>query len=103
MVAGAPGFEPGITGPKPVALPLGHAPIRSGDLRPRPRPDGARRWALSLGPLTRRDMVSLRRPTSIGTLGQRMLGACTTMAFLLGLAEAAIYGLFSQSECGAVW
>ncbi len=25
---GAPGFEPGITGPKPVALPLGHAPIR---------------------------------------------------------------------------
>src|SRR4029077_16798448 len=25
--AGAPGFEPGITGPKPVALPLGHAPI----------------------------------------------------------------------------
>ena len=24
--AGAPGFEPGITGPKPVALPLGHAP-----------------------------------------------------------------------------
>jgi hypothetical protein len=25
-VAGAPGFEPGITGPKPVALPLGHAP-----------------------------------------------------------------------------
>ena len=28
-VAGAPGFEPGITGPKPVALPLGHAPIAS--------------------------------------------------------------------------
>ena len=25
-MAGAPGFEPGITGPKPVALPLGHAP-----------------------------------------------------------------------------
>src|SRR5512147_1853175 len=25
-VAGAPGFEPGITGSKPVALPLGHAP-----------------------------------------------------------------------------
>ena len=25
-VAGAPGFEPGITGPKPVALPLGYAP-----------------------------------------------------------------------------
>src|SRR5438552_1531521 len=26
-LAGAPGFEPGITGPKPVALPLGHAPM----------------------------------------------------------------------------
>ena len=26
QVAGAPGFEPGITGPKPDALPLGHAP-----------------------------------------------------------------------------
>ncbi len=26
ILAGAPGFEPGITGPKPVALPLGHAP-----------------------------------------------------------------------------
>jgi hypothetical protein len=25
-LAGAPGFEPGITGPKPDALPLGHAP-----------------------------------------------------------------------------
>src|SRR6476620_2781315 len=28
-VAGAPGFEPGITGPKPVALPLGHAPMKA--------------------------------------------------------------------------
>ena len=27
-LAGAPGFEPGITGPKPNALPLGHAPRR---------------------------------------------------------------------------
>ena len=26
MLAGAPGFEPGITGSKPVALPLGYAP-----------------------------------------------------------------------------
>ena len=25
-MAGAEGFEPPITGPKPVALPLGHAP-----------------------------------------------------------------------------
>ena len=28
-VAGALGFEPRITGPKPVALPLGHAPVRT--------------------------------------------------------------------------
>jgi hypothetical protein len=28
-VAGALGFEPRITGPKPVALPLGHAPIHA--------------------------------------------------------------------------
>ena len=27
-MAGAEGFEPPITGPKPVALPLGHAPTR---------------------------------------------------------------------------
>src|SRR6478752_7155134 len=31
-MAGAPGFEPGITGPKPVALPLGHAPSGPGIL-----------------------------------------------------------------------
>src|SRR5512133_353285 len=28
-MAGAPGFEPGIAGPKPAALPLGYAPLRS--------------------------------------------------------------------------
>jgi hypothetical protein len=28
-MAGAPGFEPGITGPKPAALPLGYAPPAS--------------------------------------------------------------------------
>ena len=27
--AGAPGFEPGIAGPKPAALPLGYAPKSS--------------------------------------------------------------------------
>ena len=41
--AGAPGFEPGITGPKPVALPLGYAPPVSTttsfpEARPRRRP-----------------------------------------------------------------
>src|SRR5262249_14296994 len=40
-IAGAPGFEPGIAGPKPAALPLGYAPPRchfypsSGFRRPR--------------------------------------------------------------------
>ena len=28
-MAGAPGFEPGIAGPKPAALPLGYAPLRA--------------------------------------------------------------------------
>src|SRR5260221_2248514 len=28
-MAGAPGFEPGIAGPKPAALPLGYAPLFS--------------------------------------------------------------------------
>src|SRR5919197_6113824 len=27
LKAGAPGFEPGIAGPKPAALPLGYAPL----------------------------------------------------------------------------
>src|SRR5215210_4534249 len=35
QMAGAPGFEPGITGPKPVALPLGYAP-KAGEV-PTPR------------------------------------------------------------------
>ena len=30
-MAGAPGFEPGIAGPKPAALPLGYAPLGRGD------------------------------------------------------------------------
>jgi hypothetical protein len=29
ILAGAAGFEPTITGPKPVALPLGYAPLRA--------------------------------------------------------------------------
>src|SRR5438067_7297689 len=28
QMAGAPGFEPGIAGPKPAALPLGYAPSK---------------------------------------------------------------------------
>src|SRR5207302_8553579 len=32
--AGAPGFEPGIAGPKPAALPLGYAPPFGGSLAP---------------------------------------------------------------------
>src|SRR5918995_609014 len=39
-MAGAPGFEPGITGPKPVALPLGYAPPR---WRNEPHPQSATR------------------------------------------------------------
>src|SRR5262249_7399738 len=32
-LAGAPGFEPGIAGPKPAALPLGYAPLRAEHMR----------------------------------------------------------------------
>ena len=63
-VAGALGFEPRITGPKPVALPLGYAPIRFGDVlgsaSPQDRPADA--------PY---NMVSGRPPTSNRTSGQR--------------------------------
>ena len=31
-MAGAPGIEPGMTGSKPVALPLGYAPFGSGKI-----------------------------------------------------------------------
>ena len=31
-MAGAPGFEPGIAGPKPAALPLGYAPLADGEV-----------------------------------------------------------------------
>src|SRR5437764_4713357 len=32
-MAGAPGFEPGVAGPKPAALPLGYAPASVGPFR----------------------------------------------------------------------
>ncbi len=34
-MAGAEGFEPPMTGPEPVALPLGYAPISASDYRGR--------------------------------------------------------------------
>ena len=39
LVAGAAGFEPAVTGPKPVALPLGYAPWNNtgGTIRPNAR------------------------------------------------------------------
>src|SRR6516164_353944 len=39
-MAGAPGFEPGIAGPKPAALPLGYAPLRP-EYKCGPRPGSA--------------------------------------------------------------
>ncbi len=60
-LAGAPGFEPGITGPKPVALPLGHAP---------PRHPGRRSGAASyIGSDCRRQ----RRPPGPGGRGTAAL------------------------------
>mgnify|MGYP007132254874 CR=1 FL=1 len=37
-LAGAAGIEPAITGPKPVALPLGHAPTAAHDIGNNPNP-----------------------------------------------------------------
>ena len=45
VLAGALGFEPRITGPKPVALPLGHAPISVSVMRPLSGCFGRRRAA----------------------------------------------------------
>jgi hypothetical protein len=53
-MAGLAGFEPTITGPKPVALPLGYSPINGGGSRTRTyEPDGSgftvrRVWPTSL-------------------------------------------------------
>src|SRR4029077_18073035 len=51
-MAGAPGFEPGIAGPKPAALPLGYAPENASilaDLHPaRFEPTQARRMSMAL-------------------------------------------------------
>src|SRR5947207_3411900 len=75
--AGAPGFEPGIAGPKPAALPLGYAPPpyvcrpRTGSRRPHgPSPDslqvGVASDALALGyappPYVCRSTTGSRRP-----------------------------------------
>ena len=51
---GAPGFEPGITGPKPVALPLGHAPWFGRRILPGGRAGGRR--------ARRRPRARARRP-----------------------------------------
>ena len=64
-LAGAPGFEPGITGPKPVALPLGHAPIAS-EICPASHAFCPGAGVRSLY------MVSGRPPISIVPPGQRM-------------------------------
>ena len=56
-LAGAPGFEPGITGPKPVALPLGHAPVnRDAECTRTPGHTGSTRSAFN-GPPTRSPAV----------------------------------------------
>ena len=67
-LAGAPGFEPGITGPKPVALPLGHAPVNRDAECTRtpghPGPDGHRRSRSSTVNAT---AASTTKPTSAST------------------------------------
>ena len=58
-MAGAPGFEPGIAGPKPAALPLGYAPVNLSDLNPTGGRAGERQARRS-----RRSRVRRRRTPS---------------------------------------
>ena len=51
IMAGAEGFEPPITGPEPVALPLGHAPTKTKSSMP----NGGRKR--NRAPLTRNCLV----------------------------------------------
>ena len=85
-LAGAPGFEPGITGPKPVALPLGHAPVnrdaectrtpgRPGRCQRRSSSSTARATAASTTTAT-----SARTPTSTTPTGTRTTMSCETAA-----------------------
>src|SRR3954463_12369111 len=48
-MAGAPGFEPGIAGPKPAALPLGYAPPHPSIGTPLTVPGGIESDAAALG------------------------------------------------------
>ena len=73
--AGAPGFEPGITGPKPVALPLGHAPERASSCQSwqivsveRPRDQRAARALEQRLPPNRRRPRTRRARTPSGLL-----------------------------------
>jgi hypothetical protein len=87
VVAGALGFEPRITGPKPVALPLGHAPIRSCLERPPAicaRKSGGR-CSQKYGELSPSYQHRVRRATHARTLLPCFLAASCRAVYIPGL------------------
>src|SRR5262245_4741733 len=89
-LAGALRFEPRITGPKPVALPLGHAPIRSS--LGKPPSIYVRTRGRQMLPI---DMVSGCPPTSIALSEQRTPRAPALLSCRV-LAGRLYTRLFSQ-------
>ena len=72
--AGAPGFEPGITGPKPVALPLGHAPLRGAHLASHGRSTASTGRVTIVRPCVRPAPTRPRRRRRPGRRGRRRSG-----------------------------
>ncbi len=91
-VAGALGFEPRITGPKPVALPLGHAPIASHFRRRRNGHGAHSTYTYTYGGyIWWSQQASERPPTSIGRPGQRGSRALAHGAFPCGPRPTRLY------------
>ena len=74
-MAGAPGFEPGIAGPKPAALPLGYAPVNLSDLNPSRR-SRRRTTSATIAKITSATTANAVR-TSAST-GTRTTASCET-------------------------
>ena len=76
-MAGAPGFEPGITGPKPVALPLGYAPV-NGSRAIGVVSGGRRRARRAPPPRSPPTATSASVPTTTTSTGTSRTIACQT-------------------------
>ncbi len=91
-LAGAPGFEPGITGSKPGALPLGYAPIFGKRYRPQDHDMAGRVPSYQY---RARGAMDRDKPHAPETWGASLLRART---------GPVIYGASSaMAECSAAW